>query len=206
MAAEPIVEGARAVQEHPGDRSGTQTATRGAPRSAPTTTDGPDANPRPGKRVKIETYRHTPCDARSVPVCFDPNSSKRFKRYPARKSRAQWVSQSERFVTGGDPPMRATSQQAIESTHRAQPGRRCASGAPQRAQTTAQTNTVCVTVSSLSAHNTHCMTHWPRRSARVRALNTVTISMRDASPHYAAHQRSAAVSVAFLDVRHTPLE
>ena len=24
-------------------------------------------------------------------MCFDPNSSKRFKRYPARKSRAQWV-------------------------------------------------------------------------------------------------------------------
>ena len=32
MAAEAIVEGARAVQEHPGDRSGTQTATPGAPR------------------------------------------------------------------------------------------------------------------------------------------------------------------------------
>ena len=53
MAAEPIVEGARAVQEHPGDRSGTQTATRGAPRSAPTTTDGPDANPRGGKGVNL---------------------------------------------------------------------------------------------------------------------------------------------------------
>ena len=57
MAAEPIVEGARAVQEHPGDRSGTQTATRGAPRSAPTTTDGPDANPRVGKRVNDVLHR-----------------------------------------------------------------------------------------------------------------------------------------------------
>ena len=52
MAAEAIVEGARAVQEHPGDLSGTQTATRGAPRTAPTTTDGPDANPPGGKGVK----------------------------------------------------------------------------------------------------------------------------------------------------------
>ena len=61
MAAEPIVEGARAVQEHPGDRSGTQTATRGAPRSAPTaddharrstdSTDEPDENPWLGKGV-----------------------------------------------------------------------------------------------------------------------------------------------------------
>ena len=56
MAAEPIVEGARAVQEHPGDRSGTQTATHGALRSAPTTTDGPDANPRAGKGVNVSTY------------------------------------------------------------------------------------------------------------------------------------------------------
>ena len=44
-----------------------------------------------------------------MPVCLDLNISKRLKRYPARKSRAQWVSQSERFVTGGDPPMGATS-------------------------------------------------------------------------------------------------
>ena len=56
MAAEAIVEGARAVQEHPGDRPGTQTATRGAPRTAPTTTDEPDANPRCGKRVNWQVY------------------------------------------------------------------------------------------------------------------------------------------------------
>ena len=42
-------------------------------------------------------------------VCSALNGSKPFSNGRGHKSRAQWVSQSERFVTGGDPPMRATS-------------------------------------------------------------------------------------------------
>ena len=59
--------------------------------------------------VQIESYRGTQCVTLSAAVCLDLNNSKRFKSSRAHKFRRSGVSQSEEFVTGGDPPMGATS-------------------------------------------------------------------------------------------------
>ena len=59
--------------------------------------------------VQIESYRRTKRVTLSAAVCLDLNNSKRFKSSRAHKFRRSGVSQSELFVTGGDPPMRATS-------------------------------------------------------------------------------------------------
>jgi len=69
-----------------------------------------------GEGVKSRTYRHTPCGVRSVPVCLDLNNSKPFSNGRGRKFRRSGVSQSEEFVTGGDPPMGATSQRRACAT------------------------------------------------------------------------------------------
>ena len=61
--------------------------------------------------VQIESYRRTQRVTLSAAVCSDLNNSKRFKSNRGHKFRRSGVSQSDLFVTGGDPPMGATSRQ-----------------------------------------------------------------------------------------------
>ena len=54
----------------------------------------------------------TQCVTLSVPVCLDLYNSQPLSRKGTHKFRRSGVSQSEEFVTGGDPPMGATSRRA----------------------------------------------------------------------------------------------
>ena len=65
-----------------------------------------------GAKTDKVSYRGTQCVTLSAAVCLDLNNSKRFKSSRGHKFRRSGVSQSELFVTGGDPPMRATSPHA----------------------------------------------------------------------------------------------
>ena len=58
---------------------------------------------------EIERYHDTQCVTVSVAVWLDLNNSKPIKSYRGHKFRRSGVSQSDLFVTDGDPPMRATS-------------------------------------------------------------------------------------------------
>ena len=59
----------------------------------------------PHGAVQIERYHGTQCVTLSAMVCLDLNNSKRIKSSRGHKFRRSGVSQSDGFVTGGDPPM-----------------------------------------------------------------------------------------------------
>ena len=58
---------------------------------------------------KMLAYGRTPYITVSATICLHFNNSKPLTIELRRKMRRSGVSQSERFVTGGDPPMGATS-------------------------------------------------------------------------------------------------